>query len=49
MKDPFTNAIILTKRHLSEQECNNLAGIIMNNGYNVAAGLHEMNLLYGER
>lgn len=46
IRDPFSNAIILTKRHLSEQEYNNLAGIVMNNGYNTAIGLHEMNLLY---
>lgn len=46
IRDPFSNAFILTKRHLSEKECNDLAGIVMNNGYNTAAGLNTMNLLY---
>lgn len=45
IKDPFTGAVILTKRFLNEKECYELADICLNNGYNILSGLAEIDML----
>lgn len=46
--DPWTGAVILTKRRLSYDECYKLAGIAMENGHNVPKALSDIGMLYGQ-